>query len=154
MACNSNVLTNKSHKNSATISARGQNLTANATVELYENNPDITKSAEVIEKDENGNAKVIQYNVTVLGIEGDSIEITDEFNKEHLIYDAAQGLQVSYSDDGKIFTQDQSVTAGATSSVRNGIYNSKCSPGRRIKPCSLQADLLSESEWCCRCGFY
>ena len=113
---NSNVLTNKSHKNSATISARGQNLTANATVELYENNPDITKSAEVIEKDENGNAKVIQYNVTVLGIEGDSIKITDEFNKEHLIYDAAQGLQVSYSDDGKTFTQDQSVTAGATSS--------------------------------------
>lgn len=119
---NSNVLTNKSHKNSATISARGQNLTANATVELYENNPDITKSAEVIEKDENGNAKVIQYNVTVLGIEGDSIEITDEFNKEHLIYDAAQGLQVSYSDDGKIFTQDQSVTAGATSSDTGMVF--------------------------------
>ena len=58
---NSNVLTNKSHKNSATISARGQNLTANATVELYENNPDITKSAEVIENDENGNAKVILW---------------------------------------------------------------------------------------------
>lgn len=119
---NSNVLTNKSHKNSATISARGQNLTANATVELYENNPDITKSAEVIENDENGNAKVIQYNVTVLGIEGDSIKITDEFNKEHLIYDAAQGLQVSYSDDGKTFTQDQSVTAGATSSDTGMVF--------------------------------
>ena len=119
---NSNVLTNKSHKNSATISARGQNLTANATVELYENNPDITKSAEVIENDENGNAKVIQYNVTVLGIEGDSIEITDEFNKEHLIYDATQGLQVSYSDDGKTFTQDQSVTAGATSSDTGMVF--------------------------------
>ena len=119
---NSNVLTNKSHTNSATISARGQNLTANATVELYENNPDITKSAEVIENDENGNAKVIQYNVTVLGIEGDSIEITDEFNKEHLIYDAAQGLQVSYSDDGKTFTQDQSATAGATSSDTGMVF--------------------------------
>ena len=111
---NSNVLTNKSHTNTATISARGQNLTAKATVELYENNPEITKAAEVTENDENGNAKVIQYSVTVLGIEGDSIEITDEFNKEHLVYDDSQALQVSYSDDGERFTQDQSATVATT----------------------------------------
>ena len=104
---NSTVSKNYRHTNSAKVTARGQNKSASAYVDIYENNPEISKTAKVNKKDSSGNAEIIKYEIAVSGIEGEQIEITDEFNTKQLKLDKDKGFKVKYSDDGKNYSNDR-----------------------------------------------
>ena len=114
---NSNSLNNKAHTNSVIVKARGQqnNPAATATINIYKSNPEIKKTSSIVEKDKNNNATVIQYDVTILGVDDDAaIEILDEFNKDQLVYDNSRKAKLSYSENGKNFTEDKNAVITPT----------------------------------------
>ena len=108
---NSSASVNNTHTNRVGVTARNQySNDIYASVELYENNPEISKKATVSSKDADENAKQIRYEIAVSGVEGDKIEITDEFNTSQLELDSTKKLEVKYSNDGKNYTTDSKAT--------------------------------------------
>lgn len=108
---NSSASVNSTHTNRVGVTARNQySNDIYASVELYENNPEISKKATVSSKDADKNAKQIRYEIAVSGVEGDKIEITDEFNTSQLELDSTKKLEVKYSNDGKNYTTDSKAT--------------------------------------------
>ena len=108
---NSSASVNNTHTNRVGVTARNQySNDIYASVELYENNPEISKKATVSSRDADKNAKQIRYEIAVSGVEGDKIEITDEFNTSQLELDSTKKLEVKYSNDGKNYTTDSKAT--------------------------------------------
>ena len=111
---NSSASVNNTHTNRVGVTARNQySNDIYASVELYENNPEISKKATVSSRDAKENAKQIRYEIAVSGVEGDKIEITDEFNTSQLELDSTKKLEVKYSNDGKNYTTDSKATVDA-----------------------------------------
>ena len=111
---NSSASVNNTHTNRVGVTARNQySNDIYASVELYENNPEISKKATVSSRDAKENAKQIRYEIAVSGVEGDKIEITDEFNTSQLELNSTKKLEVKYSNDGKNYTTDSKATVDA-----------------------------------------